>query len=105
MPLTQDRMLAVLAEAQQCHDALVIFRTAVEDILRMSPNPPFACAALTLLVRNTPLPPMVACESERRHFASNAHRNVENARKQRSRRIARSTQHGARNIQNEGEGT
>ena len=79
MPVTQARMLAVLSEADECHDALVALRASLQQVLDSDLDAGMVVVALAAIMGTSGEPSMAACAVERAHFARVRRRNEKNA--------------------------
>ena len=100
MPITQARMLAVIAEAEAARDALISLHESARAILfdRQMRDVVLAFAQLQALIGALRVPALEACTREHNHFLVARKRNAKNAEYM---RVRRSTQ-GSRNM---GKGT
>ena len=74
MPLTQDRMIEVLAEAKEARDYALSLHDNIGRILEIE-NSFMALAALRELYDHLAVPSMTRCAIEREHFAKRARAN------------------------------
>ena len=94
MPLTQDRMIEVLEEAQEAREYALSLHDNIGRILEIE-NSFMALAALRELYDHLAVPSMTRCVVEREHFAKRARANEANARRTaRARAKRRGALHG-----------
>lgn len=90
MPITQDRMLAVLGEAQLAQEAHNQLLEAARDLLErndLGPTAKLECLGL-LFAQRAPLT-LLACALEHQHFSRAQHANERNKAKMAKRRAER----------------
>lgn len=86
MPITQARMLAVLSEADECHDALVTLRGNIQQVLDSDLDDYAIVVSIAAMLSAIDEPAMPACAVERAHFARVRRRNEKNAHYMRGKR-------------------
>jgi|HubBroStandDraft_1064217.scaffolds.fasta_scaffold102744_2 hypothetical protein len=89
MPITQERMLAVLAEAEGAQDALTTLQETVREIIVESGNAGIALASIKNVFSENVVPNMPRCSLERAHFTRVNKRNRTNASYMRAKRAER----------------
>jgi hypothetical protein len=89
MPITQERMLAVLDEARSCEEAFRAFRDNVRSALS-APNAATALAVIRVASEMTIVPAMTQCAVERSHFQRTQRGNARNAARMRRARSTNS---------------
>ena len=80
MPITQARMLAILAEAEGASQAFTELRVSIAEALARWPDAKQARVVIEALVEQMHAPTMTACQIERRHFDRVSRKNDKNAR-------------------------
>lgn len=85
MPITQDRMIAVLREGEDARSALLDLRTTISDILARN-EAGAACSVIRLLLTVREVPSDEALRRERAHFERARARNEQNKIAMRNKR-------------------
>ena len=86
MPLTQDRMIAVIEEAERARDTLHDVRRTVSDIITRAQDARAALSAIRAYMEATSVTSMPSVEREAQHFRTARQRNTKNAERMRRAR-------------------
>jgi hypothetical protein len=89
MPITQERMLAVLDEAQECAEQFRTFRRNIRSALDSGMREG-ALAAISVACQMAIVPAMTQCAIERAHFSRSQRANSRNAARMRRKRSSNS---------------